>query len=86
MWGLLALFGGLAATGISETAYNLQKEIPAEYYNNKALMYEDKVIKCLPYKEIQRNIKKGKYYAPKRIPIGGLDDDEDYEKYNNNNI
>lgn len=75
MWGLLALFGGLAVKGISDAAYHLQKDIPAEYYNNKDLMYEDQVIKCLPWQEIQKNVKKGKYYAPERIPIGGVDND-----------
>ncbi len=64
---------GLFAAGKQIVKEKTEKEIPAEYWNNKALMHEDKMNPDVSPQEIMKNIEKGKYYSPTVIP-------EHYEK------
>lgn len=66
-FGMIGLIAGTKQLIREKT----EKEIPAEYWNNKALMHKDKT--TLTWKDVQRNLENGKYYAPEVIP-------EKYEK------
>lgn len=67
--GIIGLFAG-AAQLIKEST---EKPIPACYWNNKALMHEDKMNPDVSPQQIMKNLENGKYYAPEVIP-------ERYEK------
>lgn len=45
-----------------------QKSIPAEYWNNKDLMYKDKMNPDISPEQIMKNLENGKYYSPTAIP------------------
>jgi hypothetical protein len=45
-----------------------QKPIPAEYWNNKDLMYKDKMNPDISPEQVMKNLEKGKYYSPTVIP------------------
>ncbi len=67
------MFDGLGIIGLFSAGKKIikeatEKEIPASYWNNKALMYEDKMNPNLTWKDIQKNLEAGKYYAPEVIP------------------
>ena len=59
---------GLFAAGKQIVKEKTEKEIPASYWNNKALMHEDKMNPDVSPQQIMKNLKKGKYYAPTIIP------------------
>lgn len=44
-----------------------EKELPAEYWNNKLLMHEDKMNPDISPKEFMKNLKDGKYCSSKVI-------------------
>lgn len=67
------MFDGLAILGLFAGAKQLikeatEKEIPAEYWNNKDLMHKDKMNPNISSKQIIKNLEKGKYYSPVVIP------------------
>lgn len=67
------MFDGLGIIGLIAGAKQLIKEstekpVPAEYWNNKALMHEDKMNPDVSPQQVMKNIKKGKYYSPTVIP------------------
>ena len=67
------MFDGLGIIGLIAGTKQIikektEKEIPAENWNNKDLMHKDKMNPNLTWKDIQRNLKNGKYYAPEVIP------------------
>lgn len=67
------MFDGLGIIGLIAGAKQFikeatEKEIPAEYWNNKDLMYKDKMNPNLTWQDVQRNLWNGKYYAPEVIP------------------
>lgn len=63
-FGIIGLIAG-AKQIIKEAT---EKSIPAEYWNNKDLMYEDKMNPDVTPQQIMKNLEKGKYYAPTIIP------------------
>lgn len=63
------MFDGLGIIGLIAGAKQLIKEstekpIPAEFWNNKDLMYKDKINPDVSPQEIMKNLEKGKYYSP----------------------
>lgn len=67
------MFDGLGIIGLFAAAKQLikeaaEKEVPAEYWNNKALMYEDKMNPDVSPQQIMKNLEKGKYYSPTVVP------------------
>lgn len=66
-------FDGLGIIGLIAGAKQLikestEKEIPAENWNNKALMHKDKMNPDVSPQQIMKNLEKGKYYSPTVIP------------------
>lgn len=59
---------GLFAAGKQIVKEKTEKEIPASYWNNKALMYEDKMNPDVSPQQIMKNLEKGKYYSPTVVP------------------
>lgn len=67
------MFGGLGIIGLYAGAKQFikektEKEIPSSYWNNKNLMYKDKMNPSLSWQDVQKNLEKGRYYAPEIIP------------------
>lgn len=62
--GIIGIFAG-AKQLIKEST---EKPVPAEYWNNKALLHEDKMNPDVTPQQIMKNLEKGKYYAPTIIP------------------
>lgn len=67
------MFDGLGIIGLIAGAKQIikeatEKEIPAENWNNKALMHKDKMNPDVSPQQIMKNIEKGKYYSPTVIP------------------
>lgn len=62
--GIIGIFAG-AKQFIKEST---EKPVPAEYWNNKALLHEDKMNPDVTPQQIMKNLEKGKYYAPTIIP------------------
>lgn len=67
------MFDGLGIIGLFAVAKQFIKEstekpVPAEYWNNKALMHEDKMNPDVSPQQVMKNIEKGKYYSPTVIP------------------
>lgn len=63
-FGIIGLFAGIKQL-IKEST---EKSIPAENWNNKALMHEDKMNPDISPQQIMKNLEKGKYYSPTVIP------------------
>lgn len=61
--GIIGIFAGIKQL-IKEST---EKEIPAEYWNNKDLMHKDKMNPDISPQQIMKNLEKGKYYAPEVI-------------------
>lgn len=59
-FGIIGLIAG-AKQLIKEKT---EKPVPAEYWNNKALMHEDKMNPDVSPQQIMKNLEKGKYYSP----------------------
>lgn len=53
----------LFASGVPWLSEKTTKSIPAEYWANKDLLYEDRM-RGMSEKEIIRNVERGKYYIP----------------------
>lgn len=62
--GIIGLFAGIKQI-IKEFT---EKEIPAEYWNNKVTIHEDKMNPNISPKEFMKNLKDGKYCSSKVIP------------------
>lgn len=67
------MFDGLGIIGLIAGARQLikeatEKEIPASYWNNKDLMYRDKMNPDISPQQVMKNLERGKYYAPEVIP------------------
>lgn len=67
------MFDGLGIIGIFAGAKQLIKEstekpIPAENWNNKALMHEDKMNPDVSPQQFMKNLKDGKYCSSEVIP------------------
>lgn len=62
--GIIGLFAAVAQI-IKEST---EKEIPASYWNNKALIYKDKMNPAISPQQFMKNLEHGKYYAPEVIP------------------
>lgn len=84
------MFDGLGIIGLFAGAKQIVKEgtakkIPAEYFNNRNLMYKDQIDPNVTPQEIQKNIECGKYYSPTVIherienPLHKIVDVERYE-------
>jgi hypothetical protein len=63
------MLDGLGIIGLFAAAKQLIKEstekpVPAEYWNNKALMHKDKMNPDVSPQQIMKNLEKGKYYSP----------------------
>ncbi len=57
--GIIGIFAGIKQL-IKEST---EKEIPAEYWNNKDLMHKDKMNPDVTPQQIMKNLEKGKYYS-----------------------
>mgnify|MGYP007069941266 CR=1 FL=1 len=75
---LTLLAGGYLAHEFIKEAR--QPFIPAEYFRNKDLIYEDRVVKCMPFKQYMTNLENGKYYLPDVPPDAVIDNMEQYKK------
>lgn len=67
------MFDGLGIIGLIAGAKQIikeatEKEIPAEYWNNKALIHKDKMNPDISPQQIMKNLKAGKYYSSTVIP------------------
>ena len=67
------MLDGLGIIGLIAGAKQLIKEstekpIPAEFWNNKALMHEDKMNPDVSPQQIMKNLKDGKYCSSEVIP------------------
>ncbi len=67
------MFDGLGIIGLIAGAKQLIKEstekpVPAEYWNNKALMHEDKMNPDVSPQQFMKNLKDGKYCSSEVIP------------------
>lgn len=67
------MFDGLGIIGLFAAAKQLIKEstekpVPAEYWNNKALMHEDKMNPDISPQQFMKNLKDGKYCSSEIIP------------------
>lgn len=63
-FGIIGLIAG-AKQLIKEAT---EKPVPAEYWNNKALMYEDKMNPDVSPQQFMKNLKDGKYCSSEVIP------------------
>lgn len=63
-FGIIGLIAG-AKQLIKEST---EKPVPAENWNNKALMHEDKMNPDVSPQQIMKNLKAGKYYSSTVIP------------------
>lgn len=59
---------GLFAAGKQIVKEKTEKEIPASYWNNKALMHEDKMNPDVSPQQFMKNLKDGKYCSSEVIP------------------
>lgn len=79
--GIIGFFAGTKQIIKEKT----EKEIPAEYWNNKDLMHKDKMNPDISPEQLMKNIEKGKYYSPTviperyEIPVKPIIDRERYE-------
>ncbi len=67
------MFDGLGIIGLIAGTKQIikektEKEIPAEYWNNKDLMHKDKMNPDISPEQLMKNIENGKYYSPTVIP------------------
>ncbi len=60
---------GLFASGIQIVKEATAKKIPAEYWNNKDLMYKDEMNPDISPQQVMKNLERGKYYSPTVIQI-----------------
>lgn len=68
------MFDGLGMIGLVMNINDFVKEkrekvIPAENWNNKHLMYEDKINPDISPEEFMKNLEKGKYCSSTEIPV-----------------
>lgn len=67
------MFDGLGIIGLIAGTKQIvkektEKEIPAEYWNNKDLMHKDKMNPDISPEQLMKNLENGKYYSPTVIP------------------
>ena len=62
--GIIGLFAGMKQL-IKEST---EKPVPVEYWNNKALMHEDKMNPDVSPQQFMKNLKDGKYCSSEIIP------------------
>lgn len=63
-FGIIGLIAGTKQILKEKT----EKEIPAEYWNNKDLMHNDKMNPNVSPEQLMKNLENGKYYSPTVIP------------------
>lgn len=76
---LLTLLAG-AIVGKNVVTEARRKPIPASYFRNTELQYEDQVVRCIPLKQITKLTEQGRYYLPDVPPDAKIDDMEAYKK------
>lgn len=59
---------GLFAAGKQLIKEKTEKPIPAEYWNNKALIHEDKMNPDISPQQFMKNLKEGKYCSSEVTP------------------
>lgn len=76
---LLTLLAG-AITGKELVKEARRKTIPASYWRNTDLKYEDQVVRCIPLQQITKLLEQGRYYLPDVPPGAKIDNMEQYKK------